>query len=152
MKLAYIAFVWLLAAISNGQDPETLKLGAYRGIMVVTTTIQGVGETSASLRVKGRTLSATDVRFMAAPQLAQPVLNTEGDYTLVKLFRISKDLVGGVWYFEEDTTTDAFGYAAEILSFSIKGDVVRAEMSFNRNFGGNPVTHKIKVHLTRVGK
>src|SRR5262245_35258589 len=125
MKLAYIAFVLVLTAISKGQDPEpTLKLGAYRGIVMVTTTIEGIGETSATLKVKGRTLNDIDVRVMAVPQLSQPILNTEGDTTVVKLFRISKDVVGGVWYLEENINTDAFGQAAEITTFSIKGNVV----------------------------
>jgi hypothetical protein len=161
MKTSIVRSVWAftlnllaLSGVAQAQFSEQdFRAGAYRGIMVVTTSVEGVGKTTASLKVKGRSTGNSTLRFIGVPQLAEPVLAGDDDFP-VKLFRLEYVVAIGAMIFSEVVNVDAGGSTEfrVLESLSVKGDTVRAELTYNRTLAQNDITFNVRIRLTRVGK
>ena len=137
----------------QAQIPITqFRAGAYRGTVHYTVSIDGVAETTASLRVKGRSTGSSTLRFMGVPQLAEPLLAGDDDFP-VKLFSVEYDFAAERMVFTEVKNVDTQG--AKILqgleSLTLNGNLVRAETQFSRALGSNTMNFTIRMTLKRVG-
>ena len=64
------------------------KAGAYRGTLQVTVAVADLGETKTTVRVVGRSEGDSTLRFVAPPQVAQPILSSTDDFP-VKFFSLT---------------------------------------------------------------
>ena len=137
----------------EAQVPMTqFKAGTYRGTVHLTVSIAGVAETTATLKVKGRSAGNSTLRFMGVPQLAEPLLAADDDFP-VKLFSIEYDFVFERMTFTESKNVDSQGakIPAGLESLTLNGNLVRAEANFSRTFASNTVNFTIRIMLKRVG-
>lgn len=152
-----IALLLLAGAAAYAQDPPPppkFRPGAYRGTVFVTTSIEGVGESTATLKVKGRTQAESSLRFMGVPQTAQVILDS-GDDSPLKLFRLDYDPQFATLRFHEFENVDSDNLvtvSVPVNTFSIKGNSVHAELSYIRTINLTvPVNYTVRIRLTRVG-
>ena len=97
MNIAHTLFAFVVSVTfaANGQAQiQNFKSGTYRGTMVVTTSIDDVGQTSATLKIAGRSAGDTVLKLIGTPQLALPLLNNAGDDYPIKTFSIEPSPVG----------------------------------------------------------
>jgi hypothetical protein len=141
------AFTLILLALSGvAQAQQEFRAGAYRGVMFVTTSVEEVGKTTASLKLKGRSTGNSTLKFIGVPQLAEPVLAEDDDFP-VKLFRLEHVIPIGAMVFSEVVNVDAGGSTQfRVLdSLSVKGDSVRAELTYNRTLAQNDITFNVRI-------
>jgi hypothetical protein len=82
-----LLLTFVLSGIAPAQIAETtFKAGAYRGVITVTTAMAGVGQSSATLKVNGRSEGNSSLRLIGTPQLAQPIMGH--DDSPVRLFSL----------------------------------------------------------------
>jgi hypothetical protein len=147
-----LVFVLILAASSamEAQIPTvTFKSGSYRGTMQVTTSIEGVAETTSMMKVKGRSEGDSTLKFMGAPQIANHIFAGNEAATAVYLFEFSGIVNSMVFSERANYDTSSASRAPE--SLLLKGNSVRADLTFTRSQGSDEVTFTIKIRLTRVG-
>jgi hypothetical protein len=127
------------------------RAGAYRGTVHLTVSIDGVAETTATLKVKGRSTGNSTVRFMGVPQLAEPLLAADDDFP-VKLFSLEYDFAFGQMVFTEVINVDTQGakISRGLESLTLNGNLVRAETQFPRTLASNTMNFTIRITLKRV--
>jgi hypothetical protein len=160
MKTNVLLPAWLFTSILlvsgspiQAQVPKTsFRAGAYRGTLTLTTSIDDVAETTATLKVKGRSTGDSTLRFMGVPQLAQPVLLSGDDFP-VKLFILGYNDTTQRMTLTELVNVDAPGaiVGGGLDSLTVNGNVVRAEMKYNVVLGSITIDFRLRVRLTRVG-
>jgi hypothetical protein len=153
--LARVFTVILLAlgTAADGQVPITnFRAGAYRGTLRLTTSIVGAGETTATLKVKGRSTGNSILQMIGTPQLAGSVMGV-GDDLPVKAFRLEYGLGSQSMMLMELINADAVGASQGLpLDSLIAGkNIVRAETSHSRTLGITTIEFTTRVVLTRVG-
>jgi hypothetical protein len=137
----------------QAQVPITqFRAGAYRGTVHFTVSIDGVAETTATLKVKGRSTGNSTLRFMGVPQVAEPLLAVDDDFP-VKLFSIEYDFAAERMVFTEVINVDTQGAKIPrgLESLTLNGNLVRAETQFPRTLGSNTMNFTIRITLKRVG-
>jgi hypothetical protein len=148
-------FLWIFLAYGDSvqaQIPITqFRAGAYRGTVHFTVSIDGVAETTATLKVKGRSTGNSTLRFMGVPQLAEPLLAADDDFP-VKLFSIEYDIVAEGMVFTEVKNVDTQGakISRGLESLTLNGNLVRAETQFSRTLGPNTMNFTIQVTLKPI--
>ena len=156
MNIAHTLFAFVVSvtfAATGQAQIQNFKSGTYRGTMVVTTSIDDVGQTSATLKIAGRSAGDTVLKLIGTPQLALPLLNNAGDDYPIKTFSIEPSPVGESMSLYEVINTGfqkGTTIGLSLDSLIVKGNVVRGELSYSRTL--NVLTNfKIKLRLTRVG-
>jgi hypothetical protein len=142
-----------LAGTAPAQIAETpFKAGAYRGVITVTTAVAGVGQSSATLKVNGRSEGNSSLRLIGTPQLAQPIVGQ--DDSPVRLFSLEYDTLNSQMRFSEVTNVDATASNGHLplTSLTVKGASVRSTAADVRTFSGTTVDITVKIVLTRTGK
>jgi hypothetical protein len=138
----------------NAQIPtQSFKAGAYRGVMHVTTSVEGVGQTKASIKVRGRSTGSPTLQFIGTPQLAGEVLGVQDDF-MFKVFRLQADFTqGGIMTLNEITNLDADGAirGRRLNSLTVGNNMVKAGVDYEETLGVTTINFAIRVVLTRVG-
>jgi hypothetical protein len=147
-----IAILWVAfhtPAIAQ-VSPTNFKAGAYRGTLQVTVSVPEVGETKTTVKIAGRSAGDSTLRFMATPQIAQPILASSDDFP-VKLF--SLDSVAAFMVLREVINVDASGATTDKLldALTVNGGVVIAQETHTLQVGGDIATISTRVRLTRTG-
>jgi hypothetical protein len=144
----------VLTGTLHAQVPEQIfKAGAYRGVMTVTTSVDGFGESSTVLKVRGRSTGDSTMRIIGAPQLAQGILGDSDDLP-VKLFRVEFFAATSSMIILEIFNADYTGAAGGVAlnTVTVRGNSVRATAIFQQDLGELAVNYTVKLQLTRTGK
>jgi hypothetical protein len=150
----FTVVLFVLTGTLHAQVSEQIfKAGAYRGVMTVTTSVDGFGESSTVLRVRGRSTGDSTMRIIGAPQLAQGTLGGSDDLP-VKLFRVEFFAPTNSMIITEIYNADYTGTAGGVAlnAVSVRGNSVRATAIFQHDLGELAVNYTVKLQLTRTGK
>jgi hypothetical protein len=140
------------AEIGSAQIPQQkFKAGRYRGTIFVTTSVADTGETTASLKVRGRSTGNSTLKMIGTPQPALSIIGAADDLVF-KVFDIHNDISLGM-VFGELNNSDASGTTTSraLRSLTVKGNSVKADLTYDRTFGITDVNFTVRVRLTRVG-
>jgi len=155
LRLARVFTLMLMAwgGAANGQVPLTnFRAGAYRGTVRLTTSIAGAGETTATLKVKGRSEGNSILQMIGTPQLANSVIGV-GDDLPVKALRLEYGVSSQSMMLMELITADTVGASQgrPLDSLTAGKNIVRAETSHSRTLGVTTIEFTTRVVLARVG-
>jgi hypothetical protein len=149
-----LSILLAMTAPSNADVPlQEFRAGAYRGVVHLTTSVEGVGKTKASLKVKGRSTGGPTLQLIGTPQLAGEVVGITDDL-IMKVFRIEPQLSAEpVMILSELSNMDADGSTRgrRLDSLTVGNNMVRAELNYERTLGVTTIAFTIRVVLTRVG-
>jgi hypothetical protein len=152
---AILTFACVLTRTLVAEVPEqAFKAGAYRGMMTVTASIEGIGATTSTLKLIGRSGGNSTLRMMSVPDLGQLTLAGENHYP-VKIFGFKYEAFFSSMVLVESNNIapGPEGNATRPLeSLIVKGNTIRATAVYDRMLGTDTVTFTVKVVLTRTGK
>jgi hypothetical protein len=161
MKTSIVRSVWAftlilmaLGGLTQAQVPRTdFKAGAYRGVVHLTTSMDGVGKTKASIKVKGRSTGNAVLQLIGTPQLAGDLLSVSDD-SCFKVFRFEPELnFPFPMTFKEVSNIDADGtIRGRKLDFlTVGNNMVRAGLDYEETLTVTKIAFSIRIVLTRVG-
>ena len=149
-----LGLLMLLGGVEMGsaQIPfQEFKAGRYRGTIFVTTSIADTGETTAALKVRGRSTGNSTLKMIGTPQPSLAIVGAADDLVF-KVFDIHNDLTLGM-AFGELNNSDANGSTTSraLESLTVKGNSVKADLNYDRTLGVTDINFAIRIRLTRVG-
>ena len=153
-RLSAIAAILWLALHVPGVAQVSLtnfKAGAYRGTLQVTVSVPDLGETKTTARIVGRSTGDSTLRFVAPPQIAQPILSSSDDYP-VKFFSLAS--VATFMVLREVINVDnTIGASIDrsLQTLTVNGGIVVAQESHTVTIGTNTATVTTRVRLRRTG-
>jgi hypothetical protein len=150
---AFASILFALTLLAEAHIAKRdFKAGAYRGVIIVTTSVDDIGETTASIKVKGRSTGDSTLRLIGTPQPAAAIIGI-GDESSAKLFSLGFSEGLDSMVFSEVGNVDAGVIGSHSLqSLSVKSDTVRADLTIDRTLVTDTVTTTVRIRLTRIGK
>ena len=149
-----LGLLMLLGGVEMGlaQIPlQEFKAGRYRGTIFVTTSIADTGETTAALKVRGRSTGNSTLKMIGTPQPSLSIVGVADDLVF-KVFDIHNEISGGM-FFGELNNSDANGATTSraLQSLTVKGNSVKADLTYEKTLGVNDINFTVRIRLTRVG-
>ena len=152
--LLFLSILLACGGSIQAQAPRTdFKAGSYRGVVQVTTSIDGVGKTKASIKVKGRSTGNAVLQLIGTPQLAGDVMSVTDDLCF-KMFRLEPGFdFPFPMTLKELSNLDADGaFRGRNLDFlTVGNNMVRAGLNYEETLSVTKIAFSIRVVLTRVG-
>ena len=149
-----LGLLMLLGGVELGlaQIPfQEFKAGRYRGTIFITTSIADTGETTAALKVRGRSAGTSTLKMIGTPQPSLAIVGAADDLVF-KVFDIHNDIILGM-VFGELNNSDANGSTSSrpLQSLTVKGNSVRADLTYEKTLGITDINFNVRIRLTRVG-
>ena len=150
---AMAAVLWaaLLSPTIAQVSLTNFKAGAYRGTLQVTASVPDLGETKTTVKIVGRSTGDSTLRFVAPPQIAQPILSATDDFP-VKFFSLTS-IASFMVLREVNNVDNTSGSSIDrsLQTLTVNGGTVFAEETHTVTIGTNTATVSTRVRLRRTG-